>query len=80
MVANLEYTKDHWILHFKRVNFIVCKISQSFLKYCIIYLMLRDTFYWSLVDLQCCVSFRGIAELIQLYLYIYPIFVDYFPI
>ena len=35
-------------------------------------------FYWSTVDLQCCVSFRYTIKVNKLYLYIYPLFFRFF--
>ena len=34
-------------------------------------------FYWSIVDLQCCVSFRY-SKVNQFYIYIYPFFLKFF--
>ena len=31
-------------------------------------------FFWSIVDLQCCVSFRCIAKWMYMYMYIYSLF------
>ena len=39
--------------------------------------MFFKSFYWNTVDLQCCVSFSKVNSL---YIYIYSLFLDYFPI
>ena len=39
--------------------------------------MFLKSFYWNTVDLQCCVSFSKVNSL---YVYIYSLFLDYFPI
>ena len=34
--------------------------------------------YWSMVDLQCCVGFRGTAKSLS-YIYVCPLFSRFFP-
>ena len=54
-------------------SFISCSLSLFFLT-ALVFVCLFLNFYWSIVDLQCCVSFRGTAKVNQLYIYIYPLF------
>ena len=39
-----------------------------------LYLFIKKIFYWSIVDLQCCVSFLLYSKVNQSYVYIYPLF------
>ena len=45
---------------------------------CLFVFVFCISFYWSIVDLQCCVSFRCTAKVIQLYVYIYSFFFKIF--
>ena len=51
-----------------RIYFFLLNFYFLFLKFILIL-----NFYWSIVDLQCCVSFRC-TTVNQLYIYIYPLF------
>ena len=44
------------------------------------YLIKKNISYWTRVDLQCCISYRGYSKEIQLYIYVYLLFFRFFPI